>query len=124
MLKCLLRDGGGAITITHNKQERSLKVQVDRSKIRSHGKQALGRMLLHLHIFRCTADAEGCCAYYEDLSKVDGEYVHWRETVLVNKPPPFIFVHANTFLDGDAVTLKEYEPTIEGVIESWVDRKV
>lgn len=46
------------------------------------------------------------------------------ETVLVNKPPPSIFVHANTFLDGDTVTLKEYEPTIEGVLESWAERKV
>ena len=79
MLKCLLRDGGGVITVTHNKQERNLRVQVDRSKIRSHGKQALGRMLLHLHMFRCTADAEGCRAYYEDLSKVDGEYIDARD---------------------------------------------
>ncbi|KPM44896.1 Dipeptidyl peptidase 3 [Neonectria ditissima] len=124
ILKCLLLDGGGVLTVTHNKPKKSLTVKVDRSKIRSHGKPALGKMLLQLHMFRCTADSAGCREYYEKLSKVDGAYVDWRETVLVNKPPPLVFVHANTFLDGDTVTLKEYESTIEGMIESWAERKV
>lgn len=124
MMKCLLLQGGGVLTVTHNKPEKSLTVRVDRSKIRSHGKPALGRMLLQLHMFRCTADAKGCRTYYEELSRVDGEYVEWRETVLANKPPPLVFVQANTFLDGDTITLKEYEPTIEGVIQSWVEREV
>ena len=81
-------------------------------------------MLLRLHMYRCTADAEGCRAYYEELSKVDGDYIEWRDSVLANKPPPLIFVHGNTFLEGDTVILKEYEPTIEGVIESWAERGV
>lgn len=97
---------------------------MDRSKIHTHGKPALGKMLLHLHMYRCTADASGCRLYYEELSRVDGHYIAWRETVLSNKPPPLVFVQANTFLDGDAVRLKEYEPTIEGVLQSWAERKV
>ncbi|RYP89132.1 hypothetical protein DL769_000180 [Monosporascus sp. CRB-8-3] len=103
ILKCLLLDGGGVITVTHNKPKKYLTVRVDRSKI---------------------PDAAGCRTYYEELSRVDEEYLDWRETVLANKPPPVIFVHANTFLDGDSVTLREYEPTIEGVIKSWAERKV
>jgi len=75
-------------------------------------------------MFRCTADAEGCRTYYEELSKVDKQYLDWRQTVIANKPPPMIFVHANTFLDGDNVTLKEYEPTVEGVLMSWAERAV
>ncbi|KAH6890266.1 peptidase family M49-domain-containing protein [Thelonectria olida] len=124
MLKCLLLHGGGVMKIDHNRLKKCLTVRVDRSKILTHGKPALGKMLLHLHMFRCTADAKGCRKYYEELSRVDGEYVDWRATVLVNKPPPLIFTQANTFLDGDTVTLKEYEPTVEGVIQSWVERNV
>ena len=112
------------MTVTHDKSEQKLTVRVDNSKILTHGKPALGRMLLHLHMFRCTADSEGCREYYEDLSRVDGEYIDWRETVLANKPAPLVFVHANTFLNGDVVTLKEYEATVEGLIESWAERKV
>ncbi len=119
ILKCLVADGDGVITVTHNKQAQSLTVRVDRLKIRTHGKPALGKMLLQqLHMYRCIADVEGCRAYYEVLSKLDNQHVEWRQTVLANKPPPLVFAHANTFLDGDTVTLKEYEPTIEGLIES------
>ncbi|KAJ2991059.1 hypothetical protein NUW58_g2665 [Xylaria curta] len=124
ILKCLLLDGGGVIVIAHDKQTQKLTVRVDRSKIAAHGKPALGKMLLRLHMYRCTADAEGCRAYYEALSKVDSQHIEWRQTVLANKPPPLVFVHANTFLDGDTVMLKEYAPTIEGVIESWAERRV
>ncbi|KAI0973575.1 peptidase family M49-domain-containing protein [Xylaria arbuscula] len=124
MLKCLLVDGGGIVTIAHDKQAQNLTVQVDRSKTRTFGKAALGNMLLRLHMYRCTADAEGCRVYYEALSEVDSQHIEWRETVLANKPPPMVFVHANTFLDGETVRLKEYSPTIEGLIESWAERRV
>lgn len=125
ILKCLLLDGGGVLSIVHDKANNSLTVRVDRSKIATHGKRALGRMLLHLHMYRCTADVEACRAYYEDLSRVDGEYLEWRETVLANKPPPMVFVQANTVLGDDgSVSLKEYEPTVEGIIQSWAERKV
>jgi dipeptidyl-peptidase-3 len=47
-----------------------------------------------------------------------------REVVLKNKVPRKVFVQANTILEGGKVTLKEYEPTLEGIIQSFVDRKV
>jgi dipeptidyl-peptidase-3 len=100
-------------------------VHVDRAKIRSHGKPALGDMLLRLHMYRCTADAAACRAYYEELSSVDDEALAWRDAVLVGKPPPLVFVQGNTFLDGEGgVVLKEYEESVEGVVRSWVERGV
>lgn len=74
MLKCLLRAGDGFMTIQHDKKSQSLTVRVNRSRILSHRKPALGQMLLRLHMYRCTADAAACRAYYEELSEVDGEY--------------------------------------------------
>jgi dipeptidyl-peptidase-3 len=124
MLKCLLTDGGGFMTVDCNPHEERLIVRVDRSKINSHGKPALGQMLLRLHMYRCTADVKSCRDYYEDLSKVDGNYLQWRKVVLASKLPKWVFVQANTFLENGNVFLKEYEPTKEGVIQSWYERKV
>ncbi|KAI9708939.1 MAG: hypothetical protein M1820_003633 [Bogoriella megaspora] len=124
ILKCLLLDGGGVLSIDCDKAQQSLTVRVDRSKIISHGKPALGRMLLRLHIYRCTANIAACRPYYEGLSQVDGEYLEWRKIVLAKRPPPLLYVQANTFLNGDAVELKEYEPTVEGIIRSWVEREL
>ncbi|XXH00202.1 hypothetical protein Hte_006544 [Hypoxylon texense] len=124
ILRCLLRHGDGCVSISHNKEAKKLRVNVDRSKILSHGKNALGEMLLRLHMYRCTADVQACREYYEDLSHVDEECLEWRQTVLDNKPPPLLNVQANTFIDGEMVTLREYEPTIEGIIKSWAERAV
>ncbi|KAI1391092.1 peptidase family M49-domain-containing protein [Hypoxylon trugodes] len=124
MLRCLLRDSQGCLKVQHDREAKKLTVIVDRPKIISHGKKALGGMLLRLHMYRCTADVQACRDYYEDLSHVDEECLKWRQTVIANKPPPLLNVQANTFIDGDTVTLKEYEPTIEGIIKSWVERDV
>ncbi|KAL8855986.1 MAG: hypothetical protein Q9178_007356 [Gyalolechia marmorata] len=122
MLKCLLRDGKGFMQIDCNSSGDELQVRVDRSRIFSDGKPALAGMLLELHMYRCTADVQSCRSYYEELSKVDGEYLEWRRIVLVKMPPKWVFVQPNTSLDGNEVILKEYEPTPEGVIQSWTER--
>lgn len=103
-------------------EEERLIVNVERSKIKSEGKPALERMLLNLHIYRCTADAESCRSFYEKLSLVEDEHLKWREIVLSKKQPKKLFVQANTFKSGDGVTLKEYAPTREGIIQSWAER--
>lgn len=124
MLKCLLRDGGGFMTIEFDPSIEKMIVRVNRSMIVTHGKPALGGMLLRLHMYRSTADVQACRLYYEDLSKVEDEHLKWRKAVLAKKQPKWVFVQANTFLDGDEVTLKEYEPTCAGVIQSWAERSV
>jgi dipeptidyl-peptidase-3 len=109
-----------------NPGKNKLTVLVDRSRIIEHGKPALGRMLLNLHIYRCTADIDACRAFYEDLSKVDGEFAEWRRIVLANKEPKWVFSQPNTFESGEdhSVSLKEYPATPRGVIESWAERDV
>ena len=104
--------------------KRILTLRVDQSKIASHGKPALGRMLLRLHIYRCTADVQSCRDYFEELSRVHDEYFAWREIVLANREPNWVFVQANTFLQDGEVILREYEPTAKGVIQSWAERRV
>lgn len=104
--------------------DQRLTVRVDRSRIVSDGKPALGKMLLNLHMFRCTADVKACREYYEDLSSVDGVYLQWREVVIAQSPPKWTFVHANTFLKEGEVVLKEYPASKEGILQSWAEREV
>lgn len=61
------------------------------------------------------------------MSSVGMEY--WgskvRPVVVANKQPRKVFVQANTFLDESSgkVTIKQYEPSLEGVVQSWVERE-
>lgn len=114
------------MTIECDPSKNKLTVRLDSSLILKYGKPALGRMLLRLHIYRCTADIDECRAFYEDLSKVDGESAEWRRIVVANKEPKWVFSQPNTFEDGEngTVALKEYPATSMGVIESWAERVV
>lgn len=126
MLRHLLCDSDGLYTIQLDLENNRLTVRVDRSQVLQKGKPSLGRMLLQLHIYRCTADKDNCREFYENLSQVDDEALKWREVVVSKKDPSLVFCHANTFLekDEDNVKLKEYEPTSRGVIQSWVERDI
>lgn len=125
MLRVLLNAGDNFLTVDHDAKANTLTVHIDRSKILTHGKPAIGALLLKLHIYRCTADVVKCREYFEDLTCVDGIFVEWRKVVLANKKPRQLLVQANTFLNEDGkVVLKEYEPTVAGMIQSWAERCV
>ncbi len=49
-----------------------------------------------------------------------------RPVVLSKKTPRKVFVQANTVLDRESgkVELVEYEPTVEGMIKSYVERDI
>jgi dipeptidyl-peptidase III len=110
--------------VAFDRSTKSITVHVDRSRIVSDGKPALGQMLLRLHMYRCTANVTACRAYYEELSRVDGEFLEWRDAIISQQQPRRIFIQANTFLEGGKVTLKEYPTTKEGVVQSWAERLV
>ncbi|KAL2865486.1 dipeptidyl peptidase III [Aspergillus lucknowensis] len=120
----LLRDSDDLYAVYCDHQTRKLTVQVDRRNTLQKGKPSLGRMLLKLHIYRCTADISNCREFYEALSNVDDEALRWREVVVDHKDPPLAFCQANTYLHGQDVKLKEYEPTTRGVIQSWAEREI
>ncbi|KAK1826927.1 dipeptidyl-peptidase [Podospora conica] len=124
ILKHMLQDGGGVIQISHDTENSSLTVHVDPTKFASHGKPALGRYLLRLHIWRCTADFSACKDFYEPLCALEGEYEQWRQIVCSKPKPRWKFVQPNTFLQGDEVETKVYEASNRGVIQSWAERDV
>ncbi|KEY73545.1 hypothetical protein S7711_03704 [Stachybotrys chartarum IBT 7711] len=121
ILNHLLRDGGGVLTVEHDSGTNKLTVKVDRSKLLSHGKPSLGRFLCQIHIWRCTADVTACTGYYEDVTSVNEE---WRRIVIQQPEPRYKFAHANTFLKDKIVTVKEYDGSNDGLIQSWVERNV
>ena len=87
----------------------------------------MGEYLQKLHIYKSTADVETGINFFSDMTSVDPEY--WgkkvRQVVLGNKQPRKVFVQPNTYLDKDTgiVTLKHYDATPEGMIQSFAERE-
>jgi dipeptidyl-peptidase-3 len=61
---------------------------------------------------------------YDELSNVEPFYENLvRPAVLSKKQPRKVFVQANTVAENNNVTLKEYEPSPVGMIQSFVERE-
>lgn len=122
MLRTLLAAGEDFLTIQHETSSDKLTVRVDRAKIETHGRPALSELLLKLHIYRCTADVSACREFYEALTKPDETFLQWRQIMLKRQPARQVFVQPNTMIIHGQVVLKEYEATVEGMIQSWAER--
>ena len=103
-----------------------LTIHLDRSKILSHGRPAVESYLQRLHIYKATADVEAGKEHY--LAMTEPNNTFWtkdvRDLVLKKKVPRKVFVQPTTIEENGEVRLKEYEPTLEGIIQSWAEREV
>ncbi|KAJ5483594.1 hypothetical protein N7530_002840 [Penicillium desertorum] len=126
ILRTFLDAGDDFVKLSYSKEDLSdLEIHLDRSKILTHGRPAVEKYLQKLHVYKSTADVEAGKGLYDDITSVDSWWgTTVREVVLKNKVPRKVFVQANTILEGDQVSLKEYEPTLEGLIQSFAERNV
>lgn len=100
-----------------------LSIKLDRAKILSHGRPAVGRYLQKLGIYKATADFKAGSELYDTMTHVNEFWgTKVREQVLRKKTPRKVFVQANTAIEGDKVVLKEYPATPEGMIQSYAER--
>ena len=128
ILRTFMDAGGDFVTLNATKEDLSdLEIHLDRSKILSHGRPAVERYLQKLHVYKSTADVEAGTKLYDESTYVNEWWgASLRPVVLDKKTPRKVFVQANTCLDGEdgKVVLKEYEPTMEGMIQSFAERHV
>lgn len=124
ILRTFLDAGDDFVKLVHTKEDLSdLEIQLDRSKILTHGRPSVEKCLQKLHVYKSTADVAAGTSFYDEITSVDDWWgTKVREAVLQKKVPRKVFVQANTQLDGDKVLLKEYEPTLEGLIQSFAER--
>ena len=127
ILKTFIEAGDGFCVLDYSEDDLSdLTIKLDRSKILTVGRPAVESVLQRLHVYKCTADLEAGKKFYEDLTRVEGDF--WaqkmRGQVLKWKMPRKVFVLGNTVEEGGKVVLWEYEATLEGMIRSWVERDV
>ncbi|KAK4099774.1 dipeptidyl-peptidase III [Parathielavia hyrcaniae] len=129
ILKSFLEAGDDFCKLEYKNEDLSdLEIRLDRSKILTSGRRAVADFLQKIHIYKSTGDVEAGSEFFAHMSGVGLEY--WgtkvRDVVLRNKQPRKVFVQANTYLDEATgqVALKQYEPSLEGMIQSWAERGV
>ncbi|GAA6010697.1 hypothetical protein JCM11491_002901 [Sporobolomyces phaffii] len=98
--------------------------RVDRAACLRDSKRVMGQLLLEIQTRKSTGDRKGAEAFYDQLTKPTQAWVdELRPLVLSKKLPRKIFVQPNTRIGPDGeVELVEYPVTVEGVIESFIER--
>lgn len=137
ILQCFLSAGAGFCSLSHehgSADVSDLRVRIDRAAIPSRGYAAVRAYLQKLGVYKATADVEAGGALYAEMTHVDA---WWggavREAVLARRTPRKVFVQASTTVcveerEGEAgrttmtVRLKEYEPSVEGMVRSYAER--
>lgn len=126
ILQVFLRAGQDFVKIeeTEDADGKNLTVHMDRTKILSVGKPAVDDFLQKLHVYKMTADYTNGSAFYLDHCVVNDQFVKWRDIVIARKQPRKLFVQGNSFEKDGKIEWKDYEASREGLISSWVERKV
>lgn len=108
-----------------------LEVHLDRNKILTVGRPAVEKYLQKLQVYKATADFDEGKKMFDDICRVDDWFAKQvRPFVLEKKTPRKIFVQPNTVMvggdgaDDGKVELREYEPSLEGMVQSFVERDV
>lgn len=125
ILRTFLNAGVEFCELEWNEDDLSdLTIRLERHKILELGKFAVESYLQKLHIYKATADKEAATKMYDGITEVEPFYENKvRPQVLAKKTPRKVFVQANTVEKDGKVTLKEYEPTPEGMIMSYAERE-
>jgi len=120
ILRVLLNAGEDFVQIKRTSD--NVIISLDRSKITTVGRKAIGDFLVKLQTYKSIADVENGTKMYGDLSQVDDEFLAIRNIVLAKKKPRRVFVQAQTTIENGTVNIKEFEATAEGLIQSFVAR--
>lgn len=127
ILKCLLQAGAASITEITNPFTgtiEDLTVRVNRTKILSAGLPAVKQFLLDIQLFKATGDSARGVPWYVSKTSVPEDWIEYRKVVIRKKQPRKVFVQGNTFIDKGTAVLKEYPLTLEGFIESVIERRI
>ena len=125
ILRVLLEAGEGLVQVvrrTGSDGKPDLEVLLDRSKVQTVGKAAIGAFLTKLQVYKSTGNVTEGGAMFNAYGTVTPEMLEYRAIVMARKEPRRILLQPNMMLQDGTVVLKEYEETSVGVVQSFVDR--
>lgn len=98
-------------------------VKVDAKLCAARGKEVMGKLLMEIQIRKSTGDGKSAAEFYKKLTTPSARWIQeLRPLVLAKKLPRKIIIQPNTRIVDGKVELIEYEATLEGAIQSFVER--
>jgi dipeptidyl-peptidase-3 len=88
-----------------------------------YGQELVTKILVPLHIWRCTGDIDEARPFIEKYSQVNESFLKIQKVIKENEIPRRLELYYNLNIDNNSnVSIDEYPATLEGIINSFVDR--
>lgn len=117
------KKGEEILTVQLDEANKAFHIKASKENIIKHGKKLVEDILIKIHIWKAIGDFEDANTFYEKYSHVDEMFLKIREILLENEPPRRLELNHNLKIDqSGSVSIIEYPETVEGIIESFVDR--
>lgn len=121
ILEALARAPNPIVHITEDAEDGVL-ITLDRERIATDGRKAIGDLLVNLNVNKATANAKRGQEYYGDMTTVNDTYVRYREIIMARRKPRKQYVQPHTRIVGETVEVEEFAGTVEGVVQSFLAR--
>ena len=106
-----------------DEEKETFKIDFNKSNILNSSNEVLLDLMLKLHIWRCIGDVENGNQFIEEYSKPDENCLKIKKILDKIELPKTLYLYNNLVMDEEgAVKIKEYPKTLEGIIESNLDR--
>ena len=119
------KEGEEIIKIDLDEEKETFKIHVNKEMILTlSANLILSNIMPKIHIWKCTGDVESAKEFIEHHSKLDQKILKIKN-ILEKEPLPLTyFLYNNLILDQEdgSINYKEYPETLEGIIESNIDR--
>lgn len=126
ILRVMLEAGGGLVALKRvvaADGRADVLIELDRAKVDTVGRKAVGDFLMKLQVYKSFGDAVGGTAMYTSYSDVPDDFLELRAIVMERKRPRQMFVQPHTRLQPDgSVELANFAADAKGMIESFVAR--
>ena len=90
-----------------------------------YGQEIVSKILLNLHIWKCTGDYDSAKSFYDKYSVVNEYFVKLIKIIKINRYSKNLELYNNLEIDLDKnIQIIDYPVTMEGIINSYVDRYI
>jgi dipeptidyl-peptidase-3 len=120
------KEGEEILKLNYDEEKENIKIQLNKEMVLFSAKDLLSKLMLKLHIWKCTGDVEEANKCLEHYSEVDEKFLKIKKVVdsRLKAIPGNLFLYHNLIRDEEdgTISYKEYKQNLEGIIESNVDR--
>ena len=119
------KEGEEIIKIDLDKEKETFKIHVNKEMILILSANLIvSNLLPKIQIWKCIGDVESASEFINKYSKIDQKFLKIKKILEKEELPQTLFLYNNLIMDKEdgAIIYKEYPESLDGIIESNLDR--